>query len=147
MNTKTDRATCNVLNRLIVACHDDIRAQRATANMVSGDREAALVASVTKRTAFAGELAALVRSLGGTASDGGSLFEGARMLLGRARFLMIGNHPGDSYSAAARVERKTADLYERALKSSLPESARPVVERQRTDIEEQYTELHKLRIS
>jgi len=130
MRTESARATRDVLNGLIVACHDDIRAQDATARAVGGWRQHRLEDATRRREAYVEELGHLVRELGGTPSRSGSSLELVREWLQNARHRMIGVHLGDKYTQCARVEGKTVALYERALDRALPDAIRDVIERQ-----------------
>jgi hypothetical protein len=85
MNTPSARATRDLLNALIVACHDDIRVHDATARLVTGERQHRLQDATRRREVFVEELGHLVRELGGTPSLVGSPLELVREWVQRAR--------------------------------------------------------------
>jgi uncharacterized protein (TIGR02284 family) len=145
MNTPSasTRATSALLNGLIVACHDDIRAHDATARLVTGERQRRLEDATHIREAFVEELGRLVRELGGTPSQAGSPLELVREWLQSARARLVGDHVGDRYSLCARVEAKTVALYERVLVRDLPDSVRLVVERQHAAVSSDRDELRR----
>jgi len=147
MNTTTSvRATNGILNGLIVACGDDVRVQGAAARAAGGESRLKLEDATRVRGEFINELSQLVRDGGGTATDGGSTFEAAAVMFASMRSLVIGNHPGDRYSACARVEGKTLALYERALEGRLPDKVRSVLERQVEQIASDHEEWRRRRI-
>lgn len=143
MNTPSARAMRELLNALIVACHDDIRVHDATARLVTGERQHRLQDATRRREVFVEELGHLVRELGGTPSLVGSPLEFVREWLQRARGRLIGDHVGDRYSLCASVEGKTVALYERALRRDLPDSVRLVVERQHAAVSSDRDELRR----
>ena len=146
MNTISERATSGMLNGLIVACNDDIRAHNAAARAVTGERKHRLEDSARTRATFVHELGQLVRDLGAEPTTGGSLTEAVFGSLATLRSLLIGHHAGDGYSVCARVEGNTEALYDRALHARLPDSVRVVLERQHAEIASDREELRRRRI-
>lgn len=143
MKTRSARATGDLLNGLVIACHDDIRAQSATARLVAGERKDRLDDSVRQRAGFVAELGGFIRELGATPRAGGSVSELLRQTLQGARSLLVGDHSGDRYAICARVEGLTEALYGRALQGDLPDSVRLVVERQHAAIAADREELRR----
>lgn len=142
-STTSARATGNVLNGLVIACYDDIRAQSATARIVAGERKHRLDDSVRQRAVFVAELEVFIRELGRTPRAGGSVSELLRESLQSARSLLIGDHVGDRYAICARVEALTEALYGHALEGDLPDSVRLAVERQHAVIAADRDELRR----
>lgn len=141
--TTSARATGSILNGLVVACYDDIRAQSATARIVAGERKHRLDDSVRQRAVFVAELDVFIQELGGTARAGGSVAELLRESLQSARSLLIGDHAGDRYAICARVEGLTEALYGHALEKELPDAVRRTVERQHAAIAADRDELRR----
>lgn len=124
-----------VLNRLIVACRDDMHAQTSAASVVSGTvRRDRLNDSARRRETFVDELSELVRTAGGQPARDGTFGESMRGTFRQLRALVIGNHTGDAYGWCKHVGADTAESYERALEGRLPDGARDVVLRQYAEI-------------
>ena len=124
-----------VLNRLIVACRDDIHAQTTAASAVSGNvRRDRLNDSARRRETFVDELSELVRTAGGHPARDGTIGESLRGTFRQLRALVIGHHTGDAYAWCQQVGAATAESYERALAGRLPDGARDVVLRQYAEI-------------
>jgi uncharacterized protein (TIGR02284 family) len=142
MNTATNirdgssRDACTCLNHLIVACFDDINAQRAAASIVRGDyAKNRLEDAAARRASFIHELSTLVTDLGGQPQTKGSMGEGIRSAVTWVRTLVTGPHYGEAYSTATRIERRTESSYELArVDGSLSAKAREVVLRQHEQI-------------
>lgn len=143
MTIASTRETRDLLNGLIVACHDDIRVHDATARQVTGVRHDRLEDSSRRREAFVAELGQLVRELGGTPPREGSRVERVREWLHSARERVSGPHARDRYTQCARVEASTLARYEAALREELPEPIRVVVERQRASVSSDREELRR----
>jgi uncharacterized protein (TIGR02284 family) len=143
--TVTNRSPATaVLNRLITACNDGARAQRAASTVVGGnDRRARLEDSAGRRDTFVHELGALVSELGGTPTTGGSAFEGLRALGHQVDVLLIGDNGGDAYRSCARIEAHAEKLYARAAAANLPASAATVVARHLVEITADHAELRR----
>ena len=144
----SQRGTRRVLNGLVAACYDDMRVQAAASRaVIAGERQHRLEDHVQRRATFIHELGELIEDLGGTARERGSVVELALDSLQRVRHLVIGKHTGDAYTACARVEGKTEDLYEGAMAGGLPDYVRLVVERQHAEISSNSQEFRRLRIT
>lgn len=138
------RTTRALLDRLIIACHDDDDAQRACSTVVGGGmHRSRLEASAASRTAFADELSTVVRSLGGVASARGSLAEHLRAAFTQARTVVVGPNAGDAYTNCERIEGLTERLYERTLEKHLPHTIRQMVARQHAEIAADRIELRR----
>jgi uncharacterized protein (TIGR02284 family) len=141
-----DAASARTLNRLIVACKDDITVFDAAARVV-GDptqKERLRIASVA-RVRFVGDLAMAVIGAGGVPSKHGSLRVAIATWLGRLKTVMGGKHDGDAYARCARVEAQTAELYADALRSPLQDDAHFGVLRQRAEVDRNRRELKWMR--
>jgi uncharacterized protein (TIGR02284 family) len=140
----SSRAVCAVMNRLILACKDDARAQDAAATIVHGQgaREH-LRECADERRAFVRELGAIVHERGGTARTNGSASAGVFELFRFGRAAVIGTNDGDTYGMCARVEARTAEAYAEALLLELPAVVRAVVERQQVEIQRDSAELRR----
>lgn len=124
-----------VLNRLIVACADDIHAQTTAASVVSGNgRRDRLNDSARRRETFVDELSELVRAGGGRPARDGTFGESLRGTFRQLRALVVGHNTGDAYAWCEHVEASTVESYERALAGRLPDGAREVVLRQYAEI-------------
>jgi uncharacterized protein (TIGR02284 family) len=124
-----------VLNRLIVACSDDMHAQTSAASVVSGNgRRDRLNDSARRRETFVDELSELVRAAGGEPARSGTLGESLRGTFRQVRALVIGHNSGDAYAWCHQVGAATAESYEKALAGQLPKNARAVVLRQYEEI-------------
>jgi uncharacterized protein (TIGR02284 family) len=125
-----------VLNRLIVACNDDIHAQTSAAAVVSGSgKRDRLNDSARRRETFVDELVELVRAGGGRPTQEGATFgESLRGSFRQLRALVIGHNTGDAYGWCTQVGGSTCAAYERALAGSLPDGARETVRRQYEEI-------------
>lgn len=124
-----------VLNRLIVACSDDIHAQTTAAAVVSGSwRRDRLNDSARRRETFVDELSELVRSAGGRPAHDGTIGESVRGGFRQLRALVVGHNSGDAYGWCHQVGAMTAESYVRALAGHLPDGARDVVLRQYEEI-------------
>jgi uncharacterized protein (TIGR02284 family) len=141
MNTSTNidastKHACVCLNDLIVACYDDIQAQRAAAIVVKGSyAKNRLEDSAARRATFIHELSSLVTDLGGRPETTGSLSEGIRSSVNWVRTLVTGTHYGEAYSTATRIERRAESSYAYATTDgSLSAKAREVVCRQHAQI-------------
>lgn len=124
-----------VLNRLIVACSDDIHAQTTAAAVVNGNaRRDRLNDSARRRETFVEELSELVRTAGGQPARDGTIGESVRGTFRQLRALVVGHHTGDAYAWCEQVEATTSEAYESALAGRLPDGAREVVMRQYDEI-------------
>jgi uncharacterized protein (TIGR02284 family) len=138
------RRAIAVLNRLILACNDGARAQRAAALVVQGSgRKARLEDSAERHVAFSGELTELVTGLGGVPGDGGSMLETIRIAGRWINVLLVGDNSGDAYGTCVRIEAGAEKLYEKATQADLPGAARLVVARHHAGIVADHVELRR----
>jgi uncharacterized protein (TIGR02284 family) len=143
----TDRAqrdTCDVINRLIVACKDGAGAQTATGALISDvQNRDRLTSLVSRREMFVIELSEIVRALGGDARASGSVWGRANTALQQVRSRLGGNHEGDALGTSARVEATIERVYDDALRGVLPNDVRVVIERQHAEIDRDRAELRR----
>jgi len=134
--TTASRQACERLNGLIIACFNDLNAQRSAARIVKGNyQQSRLTDSATRRADYIEELSTLVSHLGGDPETSGSTIEGMRSSMTWLRSLLVGTHYGDAYCTATRLENQAEQCYELAsTDSSLSDDARDVVRRQHTQI-------------
>lgn len=132
------------LGRLIVACNDGARAQTAAALVVRGSRGVRLNGTAARRGSFADELAAMIQSFGGTPTNGASAFETIRAALHAVNALVIGENVGDAYVSCARIEAKTARLYERAIDADMQEPVSELIARHYVEIAADGAEFRRL---
>jgi uncharacterized protein (TIGR02284 family) len=136
----------SALNRLVVACRDEVMALDAAA-LMARDSEcmAQLQQQSRRRAAFRRDLSAGVLALGGvpakTASYRARLSSALRSLRG---FLSV-PHQGEAYAACARAAEKTTLAYSTALCLDLPNDVRFSVECQQMEVEFDHRELKRLR--
>lgn len=141
------RAVCGHLNRLAVACRDDIIARSSTwRGGLSDTEQVAIEAQVGKRLDFIDELHELVFRLGGRFVNRGSHFARAHRALHELVVLVSGRHLGDEYERCARAEVHAARVYDEVLgHRDLPMLIRLVVERQQEEIVHDRDALKQLR--
>ena len=124
-----------VLNRLIVACSDNIHALTTAAAVVSGSgRRDRLNDSARRRETFVDELSELVRAGGGRPSRDGTIGESLRGTYRQLRALVIGHNSGDAYGWCHHVGAATEESYVRALADRLADGERDIVLRQYEEI-------------
>jgi hypothetical protein len=136
----------SALNRLVVACRDEVIPLEAAALVMGhGERRARLVQQSRRRVIFLRDLCAGVTALGEVptlAPSYGARLSGA---LRGVREFFTGKHVGDAYAACARATAKTAQAYSAVLRLKLPDDARFGIERQYAEIELDRVELRRLR--
>ena len=140
------RAVCSALNRAIIAGRDEIMVLDAAAGIMDdAERRARLREQAGRRVIFQQDLVAAVRALGGAPAQHAP--SSARLMAGvrRVRRLLIGPHAGDAYAVCARAAAKSASAYSRALELRLPADVRYGVERQSAEVENDCSELRRLR--
>lgn len=146
MAATSSHDAAGILNGLIGACHDDMLAQEATAQMVVGDPRRRLNDAVRRRRSFVVELTRLVGEQGGHARKRGTLAQRVRLAITSARVFMGGGHAGDSYCDSAQASGNAERLYDRALKRVLPDDVRAVLTRQHAEIAADHVDLRRRRI-
>jgi uncharacterized protein (TIGR02284 family) len=144
MMTKSARTVSRALNRLSIACQNEVTALEPAARRMGGERGARLRLQSARRATFVQDLAKGVIALGGVPALGPSY--GARMsaALRRVRELATGPHQGNHYIACEHAAEKTANAYARVLRSKLPGDVQFGVERQFAEVEFDRKEMHWL---
>jgi uncharacterized protein (TIGR02284 family) len=147
MTTTSYVATCALLNELIVACHDEVRVQRAAAEIAdSHDMRQRLRRSAERRAVFAAELGKIVVLLGGSAPRGGSTAERFRAATLRWRGRLFGDRSEDrAREACARIERRVDELFAAAVRLDLPDRARSAIVRQASELRTERMEFQRIR--
>jgi uncharacterized protein (TIGR02284 family) len=144
-SSDSPRTTRHTLNRLIIACREDILAERdaerATRDPAGRDR---LHEQTQQRHAFIHDLGAVVHRLGGAVAQQAGTLAWLRSLARQVRALVAGWNEGDGYRACAEAEQRTVRTYAAAL-STLPPDARFGVKQQLAQVEEDLEEARHLR--
>jgi uncharacterized protein (TIGR02284 family) len=146
MPKSSSRRAVSALNRLAVACRDEVISLEAAARILErGERRARLIKQARRRVIFGRDLSAGVVALGGVPATAPSSAARLSDVLRGVRQLLTGPHLGDAYAACARATEKTEQAYGTALRSDLPDDARFGIERQYVEIELDRKELRRLR--
>ena len=145
MMTNSARTVGRALNRLSVACRDEVTALDPAARRMGGERGARLRMQSARRAVFVHDLAAGVLALGGTPASQPSYGARASAALRSVRELATGVHQGSHYVACEHAAEKTADACSHALGLQLPADVRFGVERQLAEVSFDQKELHWLR--
>jgi uncharacterized protein (TIGR02284 family) len=146
MSTNSSIIARLALNRLVVACRDEvIPLEQAALALGHGERRARLVQQARRRGIFRRDLCAGVVALGGQPTRTPSYVARLSGALRSVRRSLTGKHVGDAYAACARATEKTAQAYATALRLNLPDDARFGVELQYAEIELDRIELRRLR--
>ena len=145
----TERSTRHALgamNRLIVACKEDILAEKDAIRAVHDPAVADhLRLQAQQRSTFVDELHHAIVTLGGRPATEASALSWGRSILRHLRALVGGWHEGDGYAGMVHAEERTAKVYLDALSGWLPDDARFGVKRQLTLIEADLDEARRLR--
>jgi uncharacterized protein (TIGR02284 family) len=119
------------MNRLVLACKDDIMAEEDARSAVrDGALAAELGVRARERALFVEDLQRAILSLGGNPSRRASPAAWARSLVRHVRAFVGGPHEGDAYAAITHADERTARAYLHALSRSLPDDARFGVKQQ-----------------
>jgi hypothetical protein len=132
------------LNRISVACLDEVVALEPAARELGGDRGARLTRQAARRGVFVRDLAAGVLALGGVPKDRSSYGARVSAALRSVHQLAVGPHHGTHYVTCEHAAEKTAEACSRALDLELPADVRFGVERQFAEADFDRKELHWL---
>jgi hypothetical protein len=133
------------INRLAVACHNEVLALDSAAHTLGGDRGARLRHQASRRAVFLADLRSGVLALGGVPASGASYYAKASGALRAGRDFMTGPDRVSAYVNCMRATQKTVNAYSKALRLELPPDARFGMESQRAEIEFDHRELRWLR--
>jgi hypothetical protein len=133
------------INRLAVACHDEVLALDAAARNLGGERGARLRYQSARRAVFLTDLRRGVLALGGVPASGASYYARTRSALCAGRELVTGSDRVKAYVDCMRATLKTANAYANALGLELPPDARFGMESQQAEIQFDHRELRWLR--
>jgi len=134
------------LNRLIVACLNEIAALNAAVNVIHrGPGASRLQRQSHRRGVFRQDLVAGVVALRGVPARKTSMLANLRSSMRDLKGLLSGPHEGDAYEACARTTARSARAYSAALALDLPSDMRFGVERQYAEIESDREELRRMR--
>jgi uncharacterized protein (TIGR02284 family) len=145
MKTSSARTVSRALNRLSVACQDEVTALEPAARRLGGERGARLSMQSARRAVFVRDLAAGVLELGGVPAKQPSYGARVSAALRGVRELATGVHQGSHYVACEHAAENTADAYSSALGLELPPDVRFGLERQFAEVSFDQKELHWLR--
>ena len=135
------------LNAMVVSCRDAGRTyRRASAAHPSVHDE--LLKLSRQRSAYVVTLSTLARAAGSSPSNHGSPLGWIRQSLFALRVVMLGqSHLGDSLRACATQDRRTAEVYSRALTLAWPTELRLVLGSQLREIRESHSYVRHLQKS
>jgi uncharacterized protein (TIGR02284 family) len=141
-------AACAVMNRLILACEEDILVHGAAARTVKDLFARDLFVERTRRRAlFVEELSTLIVALAGTPRAGEAEFGQRAGLVRRSLALFRGFlnvfHDGHAYDACIRIEAETERVYNQVLHCRLPAEARTVIARQHLEVADDRAKLRR----
>jgi hypothetical protein len=145
MMTNSARTVSRALNRLSVACQDEVTALEPAARRMGGERGARLKMQSARRAVFVHDLAAGVLALGGVPSTRPSYGARVSAALRSVRELATGVHQGTHYVACEHAAENTAEACSNALGLDLPDDVRFGLERQLAEVSFDQKELHWLR--
>ena len=146
LDSSEKRVVCSYLNRLAVACRDDVIARSATTRAIlTVEEREAIEAQVGRRFDFIDELHELVLRHGGRFMHRGSHLFRAHQVLHELGVFVTGRHLGDEYERCSRAETRAARIYDEVLDHDLPPAVRLVLERQQEEIVQDRDALRQLR--
>jgi len=144
--SKTNLKTVSrALNRLVVACHDEVLALDSAARLLGGERGARLVQQSSRRGVFLGDLRTGILALAAAPARGSSYRARLSGALRSVEALVIGPRRGRAYVSCALATARTARAYSRALRIDLPPDVRFGLARQQAEVDFDAQELRWLR--
>ena len=136
----------DTLNELLEACRDGEYGFTATAEHAkSGDLKAVLARHAGECREAAAELQGLIRQLGGTADEGGSMSGALHRGWVAVRGTLGGYTDQAMLDECERGEDSAVASYRKALRTTLPVTVRSVVERQAQGAQRNHDEIKALR--
>jgi len=145
MSNSSAKAVQSALNRLAIACHDEVLALDSAARKFGGERGARLRHQSARRGIFLGDLRAGVLALKGVPAAGASYRAQLSDALRSVTELVTGPQQRAAYVSCARTTERTARAYTRALGLDLPADVRFGLVRQQAEIDNDSRELRWLR--
>lgn len=145
MSKSSVKVVLGALNRVAIACHDEVLALDSASNKFGGERGARLRQQSSRRGVFLRELEANVRALSGVPAKGASYGAQLSGALRSVAELVTGHHQRAAYVSCARMTARTARAYSRALGLELPAAVRVGLVRQQAEVDTDSQELRWLR--
>jgi hypothetical protein len=145
MSKSSAKTVQRALNRLAIACHDEVLALDSAARNFGGERGARLRHQSSRRGIFLGDLRAGVLALKGVPAEGASYRAQLSDALRSVAELVTGPQQRAAYVNCARMTARTARAYTRALGLELPADVRFGLVRQQSEIDTDAQELRWLR--
>lgn len=133
------------INRLAVACHDEVLALDAAARKLGGERGARLRYQAARRAVFLTDIRRGVLALGGVPASGASYYARTTSVLRAGCEFVTGSDRVNAYVHCMRATLKTVNAYANALGLELPADARFGMESQQAEIQFDHRELSRLR--
>jgi hypothetical protein len=144
MSKSSVKTMQRALNRLAIACHDEVLALDSAATKFAGERAARLRQQSSRRGVFLGDLRAAVLALSGIPATGPSYGAKLSGTLRSVAELVMGPHQRAAYVRCARMTARTARACSRALGLDLPTDVRFDLVRQQAEVDFDSQELRWL---
>jgi hypothetical protein len=145
MSKSSVKTVQRALNRLSVACHDEMLTLEAAALRFGGERGSRLRQQASRRAVFVRDIQAGVLALGGVPATGPSYGAKLTVLLRSLSALVMHPQKRTAYVSCTRMTARTAHAYARVLDLELPADVRFGLGQQQAEIDVDSQELRWLR--